>query len=95
MAGTDAIARLLDRHKVTLARDIDVNKFLPRLKRKGIITKADEKEIFGKNDQNIVTETFLEVLSRKGLTAFQEFCTCLEEIAPHLLTVFLIDSPAK
>jgi len=93
MAGKGGSARLLARHKASIVRELDVNKILPRLVRKGMITKSEETEILESGDQRRRSETFLDVLSRKGLPAFHEFCASLEANAPHLLTGFLLDTP--
>ncbi|XP_033725435.1 tight junction protein ZO-1-like isoform X4 [Pecten maximus] len=93
MAGKGGVTRLFARHKTSILRDLDVNKVVPRLVRKGIISKSEEKDILEKNDTRKRSETFLDVLSRKGVPAFHEFCAILEELAPHLLTGFLLDTP--
>ena len=95
MAGKEGVSRLLARHKASLVRDLDVNRLIPRLLSKEIITAAEEKLIVENNDPQKRTETFLELLSKKGVGAFHEFCACLEEVSPHLLTGFLLDTSSK
>lgn len=95
MAGKGVVARLLSQHRTMLLRDLDVNRILPRLMRRGVFSTAEEKEIMIVADPSRRVETFLDVLSRKGLTAFREFCQALEDFTPHILTEFLLDIPGK
>ena len=95
MAGKNTVARLLGQHKAAILRDLDVNRVLPRLIKNEVITQSEEKHILGAGDRVKQCEVFLDILSKKGVGAFHEFCASLEESSPHLLTGFLLENPGK
>ncbi|XP_064596394.1 tight junction protein ZO-1-like [Liolophura sinensis] len=88
-----AVSRLLVKQRASLIRDLDVDRILPRLVRKGVFTAVEEKEILSRGEQRAETELFLDFLERKDATAFREFCSSLEDYHPSLLTRFLLDNP--
>lgn len=90
-----AVSRLLAKQRASLIRDLDVDRILPRLVRKGVFTAVEEKEILSRGEQRAETELFLDFLERKDATAFREFCSSLEDYHPSLLTRFLLDNPGK
>ena len=95
MAGKGGIARLLAKNKATIVRDLDVTQVLPQLLQKGVFTYAEERDILAQRDPRQRTEILIDILSRKGLDAFQEFCSSLENSHPRLLTCFLLDNPGR
>ncbi|XP_013406126.2 tight junction protein ZO-1-like isoform X4 [Lingula anatina] len=93
MAGKGGVARLLAKHRATIIRDLDVNRILPSLSQKGVFTRVEEHDILASADPRSRTEVFIDILAHKGLTAFHEFCSTLENTYPRLLTCFLLDNP--
>jgi hypothetical protein len=93
MAGKNTVARLLGQHKTAILRDLEVNRVLPRLIQNEVITQSEEKQIIESGDRKRQCEVFLDILTKKGVGAFHEFCASLEESAPHLLTGFLLENP--
>ena len=90
------IGRLLTKHKAALIKDLDVNRAVAKLLRKRVLTKKEEEVLFDCDDHKRKIEILVDILSEKGSSTFHEFCGVLEEIAPHLLTRFLLDgSPGK
>ncbi|XP_052096384.1 tight junction protein ZO-1-like isoform X11 [Mytilus californianus] len=93
MAGKNTVARLLGQHKAAILRDLDVNRVLPRLIKNEVITQSEERQIIESGGRKVQCEVFLDILSKKGVGAFHEFCASLEESSPHLLTGFLLENP--
>lgn len=93
MAGKNTVARLLRQHKAAIVRELDVERVLPRLIRNEVITQSENLQIIDAEDRPRQCELFLDILSKKGVGAFHEFCASLEESAPHLLTGFLLENP--
>ncbi|XP_071141153.1 tight junction protein 1-like isoform X14 [Mytilus edulis] len=93
MAGKNTVARLLGQHKAAILRDLDVNRVLPRLIKNEVITQSEERQILESGGRKVQCEVFLDILSKKGVGAFHEFCASLEESSPHLLTGFLLENP--
>ncbi|KAK6184685.1 hypothetical protein SNE40_007104 [Patella caerulea] len=95
MAGRGGVARLFERHRPRLLKELDINRIFPKLARKGVFTPVEETEISSITDNIKKIEVFLDLLSVKGTKAFQEFCSSLEELSPSLLTSFLLDTSGK
>lgn len=92
MAGKGGVSRLFARHKQLLMRELDVEKVIVRLVRKELISRTEERDILAIADPKRKCERFIDLMSKKGIPAFHEFCAVLEEIAPHLLTNFLLET---
>ncbi|XP_078328318.1 tight junction protein 1-like isoform X10 [Crassostrea virginica] len=92
MAGKQGVTRLLTRHRASLVRDLDTNKILPLLVAKEVISTSEEQQVLAVNDPRERTEVLLDTVGKRGLGAFHDFCSCLEKVAPHLLTGFLLDN---
>ncbi|XP_050399487.2 tight junction protein ZO-1 isoform X3 [Patella vulgata] len=92
MAGRGGVARLFERHRSRLLKELDINRIFPKLARKGVFTAVEETEISSITDNIKKLEVFLDLLSVKGTKAFQEFCSSLEELSPNLLTSFLLET---
>nr|XP_022306894.1 uncharacterized protein LOC111113163 isoform X3 [Crassostrea virginica] len=92
MAGKQGVTRLLTRHRASLVRDLDTNKILPLLVAKEVISTSEEQQVLAVNDPRERTEALLDTVGKRGLGAFHDFCSCLEKVAPHLLTGFLLDN---
>ncbi|XP_035670919.1 tight junction protein ZO-1-like isoform X5 [Branchiostoma floridae] len=94
MAGRSTThARLLAKHRAAIVQDLDVAKIIPSLVYTGVFSLVEEGEILSERTRQLQTEVFVDLLSRKGPAAFQEFCSALEDSFPHLLTCFLLDNP--
>ncbi|XP_041355918.1 tight junction protein ZO-1-like isoform X2 [Gigantopelta aegis] len=92
MAALSGVCRLIERHRSKLVKELDVESILPRLVRQGVFSKSEESEIVAISNAHKRTDFFLDTLSRKGLEAFQVYCAALEDFAPHLLTMFLLET---
>ncbi|XP_055873849.1 tight junction protein ZO-1-like isoform X3 [Biomphalaria glabrata] len=92
MAGKSGIARQLERVRLKFVQELDINKLLPRLLRRGIFTVTEEKEILSPPSPKKRTENLLDIISQKDRYAFAEFCKSLEECAPHLLTSLIVEN---
>ncbi|XP_061190159.1 tight junction protein ZO-1-like isoform X3 [Saccostrea echinata] len=95
MAGKQGVSRLLTRHRASLVRDLDTNKILPHLVAKEVISTTEERQVLEVSDPRERTEVLLDILGKRGLGAFHDFCSCLEKVSPHLLTGFLLDNPGN
>lgn len=95
MAGKQGVTRLLTRHRASLVRDLDTNKILPLLVAKEVISTSEEQQVLAVNDPRERTEALLDTVGKRGLGAFHDFCSCLEKVAPHLLTGFLLDNSGE
>ncbi|XP_052695379.1 tight junction protein ZO-1-like isoform X9 [Crassostrea angulata] len=91
MAGKQGVTRLLTRHRASLVRDLDTNKILPHLVAKEVISTSEERHVLDVSDPRERTEVLLDIVGKRGLGAFHDFCSCLEKVAPHLLTGFLLE----
>lgn len=92
MAGKSGIARQLERVRAKIVQELDINKLLPRLLRKGIFSVSEEKDILSPTIPQKRTEKLLDILSIKDRSAFSDFCKTLEEVAPHLLTSLILEN---
>lgn len=95
MAGKQGVTRLLTRHRASLVRDLDTNKILPHLVAKEVISTSEERQVLDVSDPRERTEVLLDIVGKRGLGAFHDFCSCLEKVAPHLLTGFLLEHSGK
>ncbi len=99
MPASRSIARLLERHKSALAREVEGTGVLGRLVAKGVLAAEEERALredarpaaAGGTGGDLLVDTF----SRKGFDAFRELCVTLEVESPHLLTSLLLDSQGK
>lgn len=94
MAGTGVWVRLLERHRVRLAKDPDMNKVFTKLIKRGIFSIPEERHLVSAVDATERTDILIDKLS-KDPDAFRNFCITLEECAPHLLTELLLDRGGK
>lgn len=92
MAGKSGIARQLERVRSKFVQELDINKVLPRLLRRGIFSVSEEKEILAPALPQKRIEVLLDILSKKDRNVFVEFCRSLEDCAPHLLTFIVLDA---
>ncbi|XP_016097065.1 tight junction protein ZO-1-like [Sinocyclocheilus grahami] len=86
------VAKVLKQHREMILKELDVNKVLPYLVYDKVFSLGEYKEILGQDSSKQRAELFLDQLSQKGPGAFNAFCSVLEEVCPHLLTCFLLDS---
>ena len=92
MPASRSIARLLERHKSALAREVEGTGVLGRLVAKGVLAGEDARPAAAVGTGgDLLVDTF----SRKGFDAFRELCVTLEVESPHLLTSLLLDSQGK
>ncbi len=92
MPGSRSIARLLERHKASLAREIETTDVLRHLCKKGVIDERESAAIVGAADPAARADAVVELFSSKGFNAFRELCVTLELECPHLLTALLLDN---
>ncbi|XP_049330569.1 tight junction protein ZO-1 isoform X11 [Astyanax mexicanus] len=86
------VATVLKQHREMMLNELDVNKVLPYLVYDKVFSLGEYKEILGQESSKKRAELFLDRLAQKGPGAFCSFCSVLEEVCPHLLTCFLLDS---
>ncbi|XP_053345493.1 tight junction protein ZO-1 isoform X3 [Clarias gariepinus] len=86
--------RLLKQHRELLLNELDVNKVLPYLLYKKVVSLGEYTEIQGQKSGRKRAEIFLDQIVDKGPDAFYSFCSILEEVSPHLLTCFLLGHEA-
>ncbi len=67
MAGKGGARYLLMKHKPQIIRELDVSRTLPPLVNRGIFNYSEEQEIVQHTDPRRRTETFVDLLSMKGL----------------------------
>ena len=94
MPGSRSIARLLERHKVILAREMDNPKVIEQLVNKGVLTSEDEVKLRSQSG-DAKADVIVEMFSQKGFNAFREMCVTLEMECPQLLTSLLLDSAGE
>ncbi|XP_077067286.1 tight junction protein 1b isoform X3 [Siphateles boraxobius] len=85
------VAKVLKQNREMILKELDVNKVLPYLVYDKVFSLGEYKEILGQDSGKKRAELFLDHLSQKGPCAFNDFCSVLEEVCPHLLTCFLLD----
>ncbi len=89
------VAKVLKQHREMILKELDVNKVMPHLVYDKVFSLGEYKEILGQDSSKKRAELFLDQLSQKGPSAFNAFCSVLEEVCPHLLTCFLLDCEGK
>lgn len=94
MAGMTSVGRLLERHKSEF-NDIDTLKLIQKLESAGAITPEEKHQLEDANTPSKRTDEIVNLISRKGYSAFQELCLSLESVCPHLLTKFALDIAGK
>ncbi len=91
MAGPGGgLAQLLASSRSLIINHIDVPKVIPQLVERDIFTSYEIGDILTPLDRRQRAEVFVEILSRKGRSAFEELCFVLEAVQPRLLTTLLI-----
>ena len=90
MAGMTSVGRLLERHKSEF-NDIDPIKLLQKLESAGAISVEERQQIEEAATPSKRTDGIINLISRKGYSGFQELCSSLESLCPHLLTKFALD----
>lgn len=95
MTGSKGIARLLDRHKIALSREIDASSILQHLVKKGVLSHEDERRLVSERNVMVRSDLLVEMFAHKGFNAFRELCMILELECPHLLTSLLLDSAGR
>lgn len=74
----------LRKNRQALLKDLEPKKVASRLYSRNIFSEEDKDEVFSKDTKNDQGETLLDILPRKGPTAYREFCDVLHEVSPHL-----------
>lgn len=95
MPGSRSIARLLERHKDSLARELESTNVLHHLCKKGVISREETERIAGCTDAESRADAIVDLFSQKGFNAFRELCVTLELECPHLLTALLLDNGSR
>lgn len=96
MPGSRSIARLLERHKVSLSNEILAPNVLQQLSKKGVISAEEEDSLRSEANPVLRGDLIVHLFSQKGFNAFRELCITLELECPHLqLTSLLLDSAGQ
>lgn len=90
MAGMTSVGRLLERHKSEF-NDLDTLKLLQKLESAGAISVEERQQLEEAATPSKRTDGIINLISRKGYSGFQELCSSLESVCPHLLTKFALD----
>ncbi|KAG8186737.1 hypothetical protein JTE90_009806 [Oedothorax gibbosus] len=90
MAVLAGVLSLLERHKKDLG-EIEPSKLLPKLENVGLINSEDRRTLQDASSNSKRADGIISAVSRKGFSAFQDLCLCLETVCPHLLTKFALD----
>lgn len=90
MAGMTSVGRLLERHKSDF-NDIDTLKLLQKLESAGAINVEERQQLEDAATPLKRTDGIINLISRKGYSGFQDLCSSLESVCPHLLTKFALD----
>ncbi|XP_076324782.1 tight junction protein ZO-1-like isoform X4 [Tachypleus tridentatus] len=91
MANSNGFVKLLDRHKDKIG-DLNLVKLIPVLYHRGLLSEHEERNLWDEKDPFKKSLLLVNIISKKGIGTFREFCVCLESICPNLLTTFLLDS---
>lgn len=75
------------RHWSSLRRDLEPVKLLPYLV--NVLDPEDEQEVKAKAARGKMIDELLEILPRKGPTAFDNFVKALQEVQPFLAVYLL------
>lgn len=78
---------ILRRHWSSLRRDLEPVKLLPYLV--NVLDPEDEQEVKAKATRGKMIDELLEILPRKGPTAFDNFVKALQEVQPFLAVYLL------
>lgn len=78
---------ILRRHWSSLRRDLEPVKLLPYLV--NVLDPEDEQEVKAKAARGKMIDELLEILPRKGPTAFDNFVKALQEVQPFLAVYLL------
>ena len=78
----DRHREILRRHWSSLRRDLEPVKLLPYLV--NVLDPEDEQEVKVKATRQTMIDELLEILPRKGPTAFDNFLKALQEVQPFL-----------
>lgn len=95
MAGASEVVSLLEKHKSTIVRELSKTNILTVLVKKGVLSPQDEELVLKELNDSVKGDVFIEIISRKGVDAFKEFCFALETECPHLLTDLLAENLGK
>ena len=83
----DKYRYILRRHWSSLRRDIEPEKLLPYLV--NVLDQEDQQEVTTKATREKKADKLLEILPRKGPTAFDDFVKALQEVQPFLAAFLL------
>lgn len=92
MAGTSEVVSLLEKHKSTIVSELSRTNILTVLVKKGVLSPQDEELVSNEQNESVKGDLFIEIISRKGVDAFKEFCFALEMECPHVLTNLLAEN---
>ena len=95
MPGSRSIARLLERHKEALSRELESTNVLRHLCKKGVISDRETDSILSASNGDRRADAIVELFSQKGFNVFRELCVTLELECPHLLTALLLDNGSR
>ena len=91
MAGKGETCKVLNKHKFHIAEYLDIEEVTIYLRKHGMFTAQDRSDILSLANNFTRTEAFIDILAKKSLRVFQEFCACLETFSPHLLNIIASD----
>ena len=91
MAERAETSEVLNKFKFSIAQYLNIEEVTIYLRRHGIFTHNDKIDILFYDDNVSRTQKFVDILSKKSLRAFQDFCACLQTFSPHLLTIIASD----
>ena len=80
---------ILRRHQSYLEEDLEPTDILSNFSPK-VLTNADVEQIRAQSTRKERCDKLLEILPRKGPTAFKEFVEALKKKAPHLALVLIV-----
>lgn len=92
MAGISEVCVLLEKHKNIIIHELNSTNILTALVKRGILTAEDEELILKQSNETIKGDVFIDVIVKKGVESFKEFCYALETECPYLLSSILNDS---
>lgn len=95
MAGTSEVVSLLEKHKNTIVSELSKTNILTVLVKKGVLSPQDEDLVLNEQNESVKGDVFIELIARKGVDAFKEFCFALETECPHVLTNLLAENLGK
>ncbi len=95
MPGSRSVARLLERHKSALSRELSNTSVVSLLAKRGVITAEEEAALLSETRPEARADVFVSFFAQKGFNSFRELCVTLEMECPHLLTALLLDNPGE